>query len=767
MSTIVNIVQHRNKLKLLKFEKSFKEQSGIELSQFEEDWRRHMNTYFYGYRSQKEAIEEIGEVATLPINKLVNFAFSPDSLKIAMVGRDDKDQWDTSLIIAKQDTTKSEKEEPKSSWFSKLFSSKKDTSEEKKNPKPRYNKKEVDHGWIHPVVSWSFDGTKLVYSKYHFGKHQSFGLDIRVIDVETGKGEWLTQSFRAAHPNWSPVEDLIVFVAHKNNSSNLYTIKSDGTGLNKLTDYLDDTQIVSPAWSPDGSMIAFAEAGPDGNMDIMVLEISTNTISKLTDFPDVDYLPVWHPDGKKITFTSHKGFTPNLHTIDLETKEVVRNTDVGDAVWGVQWAPKGNSILSRSLTDVDTVRIVEVDVNRTSSTSDLNIRDHFSTWRIKAPDILLASVNPHEPVEIMNQSNYRFLKHIKHMSSFIIPTNRDFFAYSVWIDALGRHILGGILYSLWTFERPSYSIEYVNAQHGPLWGVNFYEQFNFSVRQYDENDLIEQFDGWEIWTQIPINFGNHLSSNHSVKVSANFWEREVTYTSENGVLVFPEPESGKESIFSFAYQWVNRRPHKSLFFIPNNGTGILFKADLSQNKWYGDFSYSRLTFDSFTNQPFGPFVFYLREKAVSLSGTPPAQERVRLTHDLAYYLPGTAGTGGQPENLNPRGWSDDEPVRLGDRVVFGTAELRLPLFPQLPLNVLGFTLGSLSGALISDAGNAWSSGEKPGKWVVTAGYELKVAFQIGSAQLFLFSYGEAQSIDEWKNDEKPGEYFRLAMINPF
>ena len=168
MSTIVNIVQHRNKLKLLKFEKSFKEQSGIELSQFEEDWRRHMNTYFYGYRSQKEAIEEIGEVATLPINKLVNFAFSPDSLKIAMVGRDDKDQWDTSLIIAKQDTTKSEKEEPKSSWFSKLFSSKKDTSEEKKNPKPRYNKKEVDHGWIHPVVSWSFDGTKLVYSKYHF-----------------------------------------------------------------------------------------------------------------------------------------------------------------------------------------------------------------------------------------------------------------------------------------------------------------------------------------------------------------------------------------------------------------------------------------------------------------------------------------------------------------------------------------------------------------------------------------------------------------------
>lgn len=44
-STIVNVIQHRNKLKLFRFRKAFKEATGVELNQFEEDWRRHMNTY--------------------------------------------------------------------------------------------------------------------------------------------------------------------------------------------------------------------------------------------------------------------------------------------------------------------------------------------------------------------------------------------------------------------------------------------------------------------------------------------------------------------------------------------------------------------------------------------------------------------------------------------------------------------------------------------------------------------------------------------------
>ena len=105
-STITQTLAYRNNLKLFSFGAGFKKTTGISVSQFNEDWRRHMNTYYYGYRSQKETYKEIGEVFTMPINKMQSFAFYPDSNQIAFLGFLDKGQFDTSLIIAKRDTAK-------------------------------------------------------------------------------------------------------------------------------------------------------------------------------------------------------------------------------------------------------------------------------------------------------------------------------------------------------------------------------------------------------------------------------------------------------------------------------------------------------------------------------------------------------------------------------------------------------------------------------------------------------------------------------------
>ena len=79
-STIVQTLSHRNSLKLFRFPEAFKKVTGISVSQFEEDWRRLMNTYYYGVRAQKEPIEKIGEVVTLPIERMFSFRFSSDSV---------------------------------------------------------------------------------------------------------------------------------------------------------------------------------------------------------------------------------------------------------------------------------------------------------------------------------------------------------------------------------------------------------------------------------------------------------------------------------------------------------------------------------------------------------------------------------------------------------------------------------------------------------------------------------------------------------------
>ena len=105
-STITKTLAYRNNFKTFSFKTGFKKATGITVGQFNEDWRRQMNTYYYGYRAQKESYKEIGEVFTLPIKKMQSFSFYEDSTKIALLGLLDKEQRDVSLIIAEQDTVK-------------------------------------------------------------------------------------------------------------------------------------------------------------------------------------------------------------------------------------------------------------------------------------------------------------------------------------------------------------------------------------------------------------------------------------------------------------------------------------------------------------------------------------------------------------------------------------------------------------------------------------------------------------------------------------
>ena len=105
-STIVQTLEYRNEFNVFNFGVGFKKATGISVSQFNEDWRRHMNTYYYGYRSQKETYKEIGEAVSFPLKKVQSAMFFKDSSQIAILGRLDKDRGDVSLIIAERDTSK-------------------------------------------------------------------------------------------------------------------------------------------------------------------------------------------------------------------------------------------------------------------------------------------------------------------------------------------------------------------------------------------------------------------------------------------------------------------------------------------------------------------------------------------------------------------------------------------------------------------------------------------------------------------------------------
>lgn len=98
------------------------------------------------------------------------------------------------------------------------------------------------------------------------------GGDMHVVNTD---GTGLTNLGRGDRPQWSPDGEYIVYMiteddGHNYTASDIYAIRTDGTGQTRLTDSPSHL-FMNPSWSPDGSRIVFNDMN-DGK--IYVIEVS-------------------------------------------------------------------------------------------------------------------------------------------------------------------------------------------------------------------------------------------------------------------------------------------------------------------------------------------------------------------------------------------------------------------------------------------------------------------------------------------------------------
>lgn len=190
------------------------------------------------------------------------------------------------------------------------------------------------------VLGWSADGNRLAMadgtSQFADAGHH---IDCGTVLTIRPDGSDLR---RAVLPppttanSWGGWADGGAIVYEREAGTALFTIRADGTGLKRLASDggCGDS---SPAWSPDGSRIAFArETYPHGSRSLYVRSAKGPHATSIgpgccTDSRD----PAWFPDGKSVAFTY--GF----HTIDVVRLAGTEPSTLLGGADDPSWAPNG------------------------------------------------------------------------------------------------------------------------------------------------------------------------------------------------------------------------------------------------------------------------------------------------------------------------------------------------------------------------------------------------------------------------------------------
>jgi len=171
--------------------------------------------------------------------------------------------------------------------------------------------------------------------------------------------------------------ETIAFDSDRDGNLDIYTVTSDGSATDRLTDRACDEFF--PSWSPDGTSIAFStrtasyllnvESGdlqqrpyagqsiwsPDGtrfvyvdwvggDAEIFVMNVDGGNARQLTHNDCGDFEPVWLPDGEHIGWSSAASGSGDIYVMRSDGSDIVQISDTAADNVYPHWSPDGSRI---------------------------------------------------------------------------------------------------------------------------------------------------------------------------------------------------------------------------------------------------------------------------------------------------------------------------------------------------------------------------------------------------------------------------------------
>jgi uncharacterized protein (DUF885 family)/WD40 repeat protein len=188
-------------------------------------------------------------------------------------------------------------------------------------------------------------------------------------------------------PRTGAVNGLIAFSSYRDGESKIYTMDADGSRITPLSrTTLRETR---PAWSPDGTRIAYVRRLGHSNHEIFVMNADGSGATQLTGSPlSVESEPTWSPDGSRIAFISNQSLNVymlvgrfNVWVMGADGSDPKLLTELGGTNTSPDWSPDGSRIVFDSTRDENhEIYVINADGSGPRNLTEHPAGDFNPTW---------------------------------------------------------------------------------------------------------------------------------------------------------------------------------------------------------------------------------------------------------------------------------------------------------------------------------------------------------------------------------------------------
>jgi Tol biopolymer transport system component len=157
---------------------------------------------------------------------------------------------------------------------------------------------------------------------------------------------WSPDGTRIAYTAWTNEGGVRQNIRNSDQTSAIWTMAADGSDRRVVVDGAarDGAQAWIPAWSPDGQWIAFISRRDDKETEVFKMRADGSQQTRLTRTPASDYGVAWSPDGKRLAFVSEEQFNAEIFVMNADGTGVTRVSQGGHYDFLPRWSPDGKRI---------------------------------------------------------------------------------------------------------------------------------------------------------------------------------------------------------------------------------------------------------------------------------------------------------------------------------------------------------------------------------------------------------------------------------------